>query len=174
MATVLVAQATLGACSEPAAPAPDELAARERAAAASAKQAAPLDLRFDEAGKLRPSGRHMSWLELPVGFSTRAGSTAQRASFEAQNMPFAKVREFLEARLLPGNIVYRANGTTFQGALPSHTRLTMAPMDVTILETGRQRGEIRLVIDDLTPPAQAPIPEVNAERELAKARARAE
>ncbi|MEY4512864.1 MAG: hypothetical protein RLZZ450_4986 [Pseudomonadota bacterium] len=164
----------LGACSERSAPAAEREVERARQASKAAAAAQPVDPRFDASGNLKSSGQRMSWLELPVGFTKRAGSTTQQATFEAQNMPFSKVREFLEARIVPGNIVYRANGTTFQGALPSHTRLDMPPMDVTILETDRKRGEIRLAIDDLTPPAAQPIKEENAALELAKARARAE
>jgi hypothetical protein len=173
--TLSVSALMLGACSAESAPQTErEVArARQQSAAASATTPKP-DPRFDAAGKLKPSGQRMSWLELPTGFTKRAGSTAQIASFEAENMPFTKVREYLEARIVPGNVVYRANGTTFQGALPSHTRLDMPPMDLTILETDRKHGTIRLAIDDLTPPAAQPIKEENAALELAKARARAE
>jgi hypothetical protein len=170
---VLVATLSLGACAKQSAPAPEQTQQAQHTRA-SQSPAQAVDPRFDAAGKLKPSGQRMSWLELPVGFSKRAGSTAQQATFEAQNMPFRKVREYLEARIVPGNVVYRANGTTFQGALPSHTRLDMPPMDLTILETDRSRGEIRLAIDDLTPPAAEPLKEQSAAQELARARARAE
>jgi len=171
----LTALAALGACSEPAAPAADVLAARERAAEAAAKQqAAPVDPRFDAQGKLKPSGRHVSWFELPVGFTERPGSTAQTASFEAQDMPFAKVREYLEARMTPERIEYRGNGTSFREAQPSHTRLALPPMHLTILETDRNRGEVRLAIEDLTPPATPPLAPASAATALAQDRARAE
>jgi hypothetical protein len=174
MTTALLAQVALGACSEPAAPAPELVAARKRAAEAAAKPTAPVDPRFDAQGRLRPAGRHVSWLELPVGFTERPGSTAQTASFEARDMPFAKVREYLEARIRPDRIEYRGNGTSFRDALPSHTRLSLPPMNLTILETDREHGEIRLSVDDLTPPTTAALPPASAARELAKDRARAE
>jgi hypothetical protein len=171
---LLLAGLCLGACSERSAPAAEREAERRKQQGAAAAAAQTLDPRFDEQGKLRPSGQRMSWLELPVGFTRRAGSSAQHATFEAVDMPFVKVREYLEARMVPGTIVYRANGTTFQASLPSHTRLEMPPMDLTILETNRTRGEIRLAIDDLTPPAAEPLKEQSAAQELARARARAE
>lgn len=173
--TLSVSALLLAACSAESPPEAASKAARARQASASTGAAtAKPDPRFDAAGRLKSSGQRMSWLELPVGFTRRPGSTAQQATFEADDMPFAKVREYLEARMVPANIVYRANGTTFQGALPSHTRLEMPPMDLTILETDRKRGTIRLAVDDLTPPAAQPIKEENAALELAKARARAE
>jgi hypothetical protein len=165
------------ACACSSAPAPEAegrvVSARQQAReAAERKQAA--DPRFDAEGRLKPSGERMSWLELPSGFRRRPGSTEREASFEAADMPFAKVREYLEARIVPDSIDYRSNGTSFRSVLPSHTRLTMAPLHVTLLETDRKQHVLRLSIEDLTPPTTPPLSDEAAAQELARMRTRME
>lgn len=165
----------LWACSGSASERPIEVrpvGTRERALAA--QHAAPADPRFDAQGRLKSSGKRMSWLELPVGFREQPGSTAQEAAFDAVDMPFSKVREYLEARIVPDAIDYRANGTTFRRALPSHTRLSMGALQISLVEINRDKRELRLMIDDLTRPSTPTLPEAVLMRELAKARTQQE
>jgi len=162
------------ACSAPSSPEePRVRSARQQAAQQRAREQAA-DPRFDAEGRLKPSGEYMSWLELPSGFRQLPGSTAREAAFQAENMPFAKVREYLETRIVPDSIEYRAIGTSFRNALPSHTRLDLPPLHVTLLETDRDKHVLRLSIDDLTPPAAPPISEQSAAQELARMRTRME
>jgi hypothetical protein len=161
------------ACSAPSAP-------REQAAAPALQAPTPaakpdvVDPRFDRAGQLLPSGRHVSWLELPRGFRERPGSTDRAAVYEAENMPLAKVRAYLAARLIPDTVEYPPNGVAFRNALPAHTRLELPRLHAVALEINRARGEIRLSIDDLTPSRDPPLPVDIAARELARRRSRLE
>jgi len=163
------------ACSTRREPAPEETLRAESAAAAPRHtRNAPADVRFDAHGKLKASSRRIGWLELPSGFRERPGSTARAASFEADDMPLPKVRAYLDQRLIPEGVDYRANGMSYRNALPSHTQLAMPPVNVTVLETDRDRHTVRLLVDDLSPPAEKPLPFDVAVQEHARERSRAE
>jgi hypothetical protein len=143
----------------------------------------PSDPRFDAQGALKPSGRRFSWLELPIGFSERAGSTERAGSFEAKDIPFAKVRDYLDARIAAEKLDFTSNGIYFRRAKPTHTKLALPPLHVTLLDVagearpvaGEARGpagerssatrSVRLLIDDLAPPSTPP-PSVESARQL--------
>ncbi|MDB4989119.1 MAG: hypothetical protein JWN04_4297 [Myxococcaceae bacterium] len=138
----------------------------ERKRAKAALRAEP-DLRFDAQGNLKPGSLHASWLEIPSGFSERPGSTAHLSAYDATGLPIAKVREFLEARLLPERVVYPLHGMSFREALPRHTQLTMAPLNVLLVELDRSTRQLRLIVEDLTPPATKPLSVDQAAQALA-------
>ena len=156
-----------------------EVAAEKRAAAIAARKraeesAAKRDPRFDAAGRLRPAGQRVSWVELPSGFKEQAGSTKLTASFEAPDLPLAKVTDYFEERLLPGTIELRPNGVSYRNAKPKHTQLPLPPAHVTVLEVDRAHHVVRVVVDDLTPPSEPPLREDLAARELDRERKRIE
>jgi hypothetical protein len=146
-----------------------EAARRERAASEPSRPAAQ-DPRFDVEGRLKPSGAHVSWLELPSGFRARPGNTQRLAAYEASDMPFDKVRAYLDERLVPKNALYLRTGFEYQSARPTHTALAVPPMHVTLLDTNRDKREVRIVIEDLTVTRAAPLSTKAAAELLAKAR----
>ncbi|MET0284960.1 MAG: hypothetical protein ABW352_10830, partial [Polyangiales bacterium] len=117
-----------------------------------------VDERFDAQGKLKSSGLRFSWLELPAGFAKQPGSTPETGVWEAPNMPLAKVTEYLEAKLQPGSVEARPNGIAYKQARPTHTQLPLPPVAATALEIDPAAKRVRLVIDDLTPPREPPLP----------------
>jgi len=128
------------------------------------------DPRFDAEGSLKPSGRHIGWLELPSGFREQPGSSPSLGTYEADDMPLEAVTRFLEARLSAGRIDHRANGLSFRDAKASHTRLALPAMHVTALVTDSTARRVRLVVEDLSPPAQPPLPLDVAAREQQRER----
>lgn len=171
---VLVCALSFGGCRERAQPeahAPAPAAPKPAALTSAAKQADP---RFDGEGMLKGSGRHVRWLELPVTFRERAGSTAREGSFEAYDLPFEKVRDYLEARLVPRRIEVSDKRAAFHNAKPAHTQLAMEALDVTLLEISRDPSLVRLLIDDRSPSSEPPLTVEAAKRELARARQRIE
>lgn len=169
---VIAAIALLSACRSTPAQQSGEARPTPRRAKA-ALDAPPPDPRFDDGG-LKPSQTRMSWLEIPSGFTLRAGSTAQKSWYEAYDMPIAKVREYLQARLASEKLEYVPRGMVFHNALPTHTKLTMAPLEVTLLELNHETRELRLSVEDLTPSATPPLTNVQAAQELARLRNRLE
>jgi hypothetical protein len=147
-----------------------------RGQAAAAQRASPApetaatDPRFDEAGKLKPSGQHASWVDVPSGFRVQPGSTPRAAVFEAPDMPLAKVTDYFETRLAPGSIDLRSNGVVYRSAKARHTQLPLSPVHVTVLEIDRDKRLVRVIVDDLTPSTEPPLPPDVAARELARER----
>ena len=50
----------------------------------------------------------------------------------------------------------------------------MAPLNVSVLELDHEKRELRLSVEDLTPPATKPLSDVQAAQELARIRNRLE
>ena len=166
--------ALLGAChAAPVEPQSDPQRPDRQRARAALQTAAP-DPRLDANGALKGSYARMSWLEIPAGFTLRPGSTARVAWYDAEGLPLIKVREYLQARVRSDQVEYRKNGVLFHEALPTHTQLTMPPVNVTLLELNPVTHALRLTVEDLTPPATQPLSEAKAAQELARARSREE
>jgi len=132
------------------------------------------DPRFDARGRLKGSGKHVSWLELPVGLHEIAGSTPRMAGFEGDDLPFEKVRAYLEDRLAPRQLEVSEASIGFRSAKPTHTQLAMGSLDVTLLQIDRATNRVRLRVDDLSPSGEPPLPVNEAKKELARARERIE
>lgn len=154
-------------------PSPDHMVAHSEAGTTRVEVIPVPDARRNRDGQLLPSQRHMSWLELPSGFATQPGSTLRRGVYEADDIPIEAVRAYLMARVVPGEIETTPLGFSYRRALPSYTRLPMAPLDISVLEADPTRHRVRLIIDDLSPPPEAPLPVDIAAKELARERDRA-
>ncbi|MDB4975762.1 MAG: hypothetical protein JWN48_4103 [Myxococcaceae bacterium] len=145
---------------------------RRRAKAALPEVAA--DGRLDATGQLKPSGMRAGWLEVPSGFVEQPGSTSHLRLYIARGMPYAKAREFLQARLAPERTEFPVHGISFRDALPTYTQLAMPPLNVLLVETDHNKGEVRLLIEDLAPPEGKPLPVDSAAQALARDRNRIE
>ena len=150
--------------------APEQNAATRAALQRAAENRPQGDARLDASGRLKPSGLRVSWVELPSGFQPQPGSTKLTSSYEAPEMTVAKVADYFEERLLPGTVELRPNGVSYRNAKPKHTQLPMPSVNVTVLEVDRAQDRVRVVIDDLTPPSEPPLPLDVAARELDRER----
>lgn len=154
---MILAAALFGACAaactekSPAPASPQELEAIPRAKAAI--RAPEPDPRLDAEGRLKTSGLKMSWLEIPISFIRRPGSTERDASYEADGLNIDQVRDYVLSRVLPDRIEKRQNGEAYLRSKPLHTGLPMAPLNITVLETDPSKRLIRLSIEDLAPTA---------------------
>jgi hypothetical protein len=147
MGVIALCAACSDAAPQQAATGPSEAPPRAKSALA---EPAP-DPRFDADGKLKPSELRMSWLEIPVSFVKQPGSTEREAIFEADGLTVTQLSDYVLSRAMPDRIEKRRNGEVFSRARPVHTRLPLAPVNVTVLEIDAARDRIRLVIEDLTP-----------------------
>lgn len=136
----------------------------------ASQDAGALDPRLDAAGKLKPSELRASWVELPSGFQPQPGSTRLSATFQAHDIPLAKVTDYFEERLRAGTLELRANGISYRNAKPTHTQLPLPKVDVTVLEVDRTQRLVRIVVDDLSPPSEPPLRVDVAARELDRER----
>lgn len=136
--------------------------------------AQPVDERFDAQGALKASGQRFVWLELPMGFEQRPGSTARSASFEASEIPLVKVRDYLDARLAPAKLEFTRSGVYFRKSKPADSGLEAALLDVTLIEMDPATKTVRLQIEDLSPPPGPPLSVEAAKEELARERTRIE
>ncbi len=169
----LLAATLLGCSSRASSPEPSASTPAGRTQPAPASAATP-DERFDGSGQLLPSEQRASWLELPRGFRAREGSSSRLWVYEAHDMPLAKVRTYLAARLGSERIEYPAGGVTFHAARPTYTQLTLPALEVRALEVNGRRDELRLWIEEL-PSESAPRLSVDvAAKELARMRSRLE
>ena len=136
--------------------------------------AQPVDPRFDAQGALKPSGRRFVWLELPMGFEERPGSSPRSASFEATDMPLVKARDYLDARLAPAKLEFTRSGVYFRRSTPADSKLEAAVLDVTLIEMDPSTKTVQLWIDDLSPSSEPPLSVQAAKEELARERTRIE
>lgn len=136
--------------------------------------AQPVDERFDAQGALKSSGRRFVWLELPMGFEERPGSTPRAAVFEATEMPLVKVRDYLDARLAPAKLEFTRSGVYFRRSTPADSQLAAATLDVTLIELDPSTKTVHLRIDDLSPPPEPPLSMEAAKEQLARERTRIE
>jgi hypothetical protein len=138
------------------------------------KLSAPVDPRFDAHGALLGSGRRFAWLELPKGFAEQPGSTEAAGSFRADDMPFDKVRDYLDGRLQAEKLSMSDHSLHFLRAKPTHTGLALERLDVRLFEE-QGAGSAVLLRIEILPGADAPaFPVAAAREELARRRQRAE
>jgi hypothetical protein len=141
---------------------------------ARAAQRAPAgDPRLDAQGQLQPGSLKLSWLEIPIGFERRAGSTERNAAYEAEGLSVRLVREYLMARGRADEIDYLPRGENYHRLRASHTQLPLPPLDILVLEVDPGKKRIRMMIDDLAPTG-TPLTPTQAMEALAKARDRVE
>ena len=158
---------------------PDQLApgasARGEPRRAKAALDQTLDQRLDGAGNLKPGPLRAVWLEIPAGFTERPGNSDRLSAFDSTGVPFAKVREYLQSRLVTDQVIYPADGVSFRHATATHTQLAMPPLDVMLMVTNREKNELRLIVEDLAPTtSEKPLSDSNAAQALAHDRGRVE
>lgn len=134
--------------------------------------AKPVDDRFDDKRRLKPSGRRFVWLELPMGFEEQPGSTAELAVFEARDLPFLAARDYLDEKLAAGRLELTDTAIHFWAAKPAYTGLKMEPLDVTLRKLDVSATKLRLIIRDRSPGNSQPLTVEAAREALARERQR--
>ncbi len=163
----------LGACSSNPPPSNDEGPASAIPRAKAALRAPAQDPRFDAQGNLLPGALKLSWFPIPLAFERVPGSTDRVGNFEAVGVTADQLRRYVDAHGTPAHIEYMKFGEIFQGLAPSHTRLPLPPVDVTMLFLDANTNKLRLVVEDRTPSGEKLTPQQAMEK-LAKARDRTE
>lgn len=142
---------------------------------AKAALAAPEDdPRFDREGHLRPGSLKIGWFEIPLGFERIPGTTERSGSYEAAGITPAQLRQYVTARGTPTTVEYMKYGEIYQQLAPTHTRLPLPPVDVTVLVVDAKTQRLRLVVDDHAPTGEPTLTPREAMDQLAKARERTE
>lgn len=116
-----------------------------------AQTAPEVDPRFDAKGELKPSPQRVGFLEIPMGFQERPGSTPREGAFEASDMPVEKLRDYLESRITAGSIEFPRGGVAYRFAKPVHSEVSSARVHVRVAEIDRAEKRVRLLVEDLTP-----------------------
>jgi hypothetical protein len=166
---VIAVGALLCACSNktPSAQEPGQAAAIPRAKAAL--NTPEQDPRFDAEGNLRAGELKLAWFTIPVGFERVPGSTSQTGYFEAIGVTPEQLRRYIDLQGRPADVETSPHGEIYKNVAPNHTKLPLAPLEVTMLIVDAKKNRLRLVVEDHTP-TEPPLPFHQALEKLAKAR----
>lgn len=122
-------------------PAPQAVAPKDAAVRASP---------FDAEGRLKPSGRMIYWLEIPATFENTA-SWSKHHVFESKEVPVAKVREYLSARMFTGAVEELGEGALYRNVLPLSAAADAMRFDIQVGLTAGGRV-VRIDLDELSFP----------------------
>ncbi len=127
---------------------------------------------YDAEGRLKPSGRMLHWLEIPTGFENTA-SWAQHHVFESDQVSVEKLREYLAARMLTGQVDELGQGALYRRVMPlsADAKAMRFDIQVGVTEGGRV---VRLDLDELLFPGVEPLSPEQAAEALKRDQARAE
>lgn len=127
---------------------------------------------FDAQGRLKPSGRMLHWFDIPMGFENRA-SWSQHHVFESREVPVDKLREYLGARMLTGQVQELGQGALYRRVMPlsAEDSAMRFDMQVTVTDQGRL---VRLDVDELLFPGVEPLSSQQAAAALKQEQARAD
>jgi predicted small lipoprotein YifL len=124
-------------------------------------QAPPVDLsaRYAPDGSLKSSGMRVEWLELPMGFtrvlpagdSGVAAHAPDRESFEAELLPFEKVRDFFSKRMFTGKVEAGPYYAIYPAVMPLDMNESAPRLNVAL---GQSKGTIKLTIERVRPPPE--------------------
>jgi hypothetical protein len=113
-----------------------------------ASQAAAEPALFDAAGRLLPSGRKLTWFDIPASFM-EAGSRDRHHVFRSDRVTIEQLRDYLSARMLTGRVDELGRGALYHQVMPLSADEGAVRFDVLVntLDGGRA---VSLTLEDVS------------------------
>ena len=127
---------------------------------------------LDAQGRLKGSGRHVDWFEIPAGFEER-GAPPRRHLFVSHQATMAQLREYLGARMLTGQVDEIGEGAIYRAVMPLSAADGAMRFDVQVDVVDRGKG-VSVLLEERTFLGAPPLSPAQAAKALAEEQGRAE
>ncbi len=133
---------------------------------------APRPAHLDAQGRLKGSGRHVDWFEIPAGFEEQ-GAPPRRHLFVSRVVTMAQLREYLGARMLTGQVDELGKGAIYRAVMPLSAAADAMRFDVQVDVVDGGKG-VSVSLEERSFFGVAPLSPAQAAKVLAEEQARAE
>ena len=138
----------------------------------TSRPAAPqLAVPFDADGRLKPSGKTLGWLELPMGLLEKNQHGSHHAYLAT--VPMQALTKYFDARVFTSKVELSGDSVQYHGAEPKAQRARGMRFDIA-LYPNRYDGMVRVTIDELPDAVMAPLSVSDAKGLLRQQQQRAE